>query len=241
MAQSKSRSAGGPRPYSKRSASPKRSPSRSGSSSGDSSGSRSRASSARQASPRKSSPSSKRSTARRGSSRSGGSTARGSNGRGRGDAVKQAVTSGAHSTKDTLTGSAQNTKDTLASGAKTAGDALGGAAQKAKGPALAGGAALVGLAGGLAIAGRSGRRRVLGVPVPGSRRPLVKVAVPRRTRTKVRGKDLIKAAGEVGSAGRQFGELAGEVRMVRQQLDAKRRRSPVEVVLEGLTARRPPD
>jgi hypothetical protein len=141
--------------------------------------------------------------------------------------VKQAVTGGAQSTKDTLTG-----------GAKTAGDALGGAAQKAKGPALAGGAALVGLAGGLAIAGRGGRRRVLGVPVPGSRRPLVKVAAPRRRRTKVLGKDLIKAAGEVGSAGRQVGELAGEVRLVRQQLDAKRRRSPVEVVLEGLTTRR---
>jgi hypothetical protein len=148
------------------------------------------------------------------------------------------VTSGAQSTKDTVAGGAHNTKDTLASSAKTAGNAVGGAAQKARGPALAGGAALIGLAGGLAIA-RGGRRRVLGVPVPGSRRPLVKVAVPRGTRARVRGKDLIKAAGEVGSAGRQVGELAGEVRMVREQLDTKRRRSPIEVVLQGLTARRP--
>jgi hypothetical protein len=132
-----------------------------------------------------------------------------------------------------VTSGAQSTT----SGAKTAGNALGGAAQKAKGPALAGGAALIGLAGGLAIA-RGGRRRVLGVPVPGTRRPLVKVAVPRGTRTRVRGKDVIKAAGEVGSAGRRVGELAGEVRMVREQLDTKRRRSPVEVVLQGLTARR---
>jgi hypothetical protein len=138
-----------------------------------------------------------------------------------------------------VTGGAQSTKDSLASGAKTAGNALGGAAQKAKGPALAGGAALVGLAGGLAIA-RGGRRRVLGVPVPGSRRPLVKISTPRSTRAKVRGKDLMKAAGEVGSAGRRVGELAGEVRMVREQMDAKRRRSPVEVVLEGLTSRRGP-
>jgi len=105
-------------------------------------------------------------------------------------------------------------------------------------PGLAGGAALVGLAGGLAIAGRGGRRRVLGVPLPKSRRPLVKVTAPRPGRNKVLGKDLIKAAGEVGSAGRKAGELAGEIRLVRQQLDANRRRSPIEVVLEGLTARR---
>jgi hypothetical protein len=153
--------------------------------------------------------------------------------------VKQVVTSGAQSTKDTLTGGSQGTKDTLAKGAKTAGDALGSAAQKARGPALASGAALVGLAGGLAIAGRGGRRRVLGVPVPRSQRPLVKVAVPRRTRTRVRRKDLVKAAGEVGSVGRQVGELASEVRLVREQREQNRRRSPVEVVLEGLTARRP--
>jgi hypothetical protein len=165
----------------------------------------------------KSRASGNRSAARRGSS----------NGRGRVSSAKRAAT-----------GAVQSTKDTVAGGAKTAGDALGGAAQKAKGPALTGGAALVGLAGGLAIAGRGGRRRVLGMPVPGSRRPLVKLTVPRR-KTKVRGKDLIKAAGEVGTAGRQFGELAGEVRLVRQRLDSRPRRSPVEVVLEGLTARRP--
>jgi hypothetical protein len=238
MAQSKSRSAAGSRPSTKRSASANRPSSRSGSNSSD--GSKSRASGARQASARKGSSSGRASTGRRSSSssssRSRSSKAQ-SNGKGRIGAAKEAVTSGAQSTKDTLTAGAQGTKESLASGARTAGDALGGAAQKAKGPALAGGAALIGLAGGLAM-GRGGRRRVLGVPVPGSRGPLIKVAVPRRTRTKVRGKDLIKAAGQVGSAGRQVGDLAGEVRMVREQLDAKRRRSPVEVVLEGLTARR---
>jgi hypothetical protein len=132
--------------------------------------------------------------------------------------------------------SAQNAVETVSSGAKSAGGALGSVAQKAKGPALAGGAALAGLAGGLVIAGRSGPRRVLGVPVPGTRAPLVKVKVPRRTR----GKDLLKAAGQVGSAGRQVGELANEVRLAREQIaSGNRRRSPVEVVLEGLTARGP--
>jgi hypothetical protein len=122
----------------------------------------------------------------------------------------------------------------VAAGARTAGGTLGSVAQKAKGPALAGGAALAGLAGGLAIAGRNGPRRVLGVPLPGTTRPLVSVKAPRRRR----GKDLLKAAGEVGSAGRQVGELAREMRLVREQMsNGNRKRSPVEVVLDGLTAR----
>jgi hypothetical protein len=50
---------------------------------------------------------------------------------------------------------------------------------------------------------------------------------------------LVKAAGQLGSAGKQAGALANELRLVREHLDAPRRRSPVEVVLEGLTARRP--
>jgi hypothetical protein len=134
-----------------------------------------------------------------------------------------------------VTSGAQTAKKTVATGAKTAGGALGGVAQKAKGPALAGGAALAGLAGGLVIAGRSGPRRVLGVPVPGTRRHLVKVTAPRRARSK----DLLKAAGQVGSAGRQVGELATEVRRVREQMDSSRRGSIAAAVLEGLVGRRP--
>jgi len=131
---------------------------------------------------------------------------------------------------------AQNTKESLANGAKSAGGAVGGAARKAKGPALAGGAALAGLAGGLAVAGSRGPKRVLGVPVPGTASPLVKVKVPRRTRSRV-GKDLIKASREVGTVGRQVGELTSEMRQVREHLDSTKRRSPIEVVLQGLTAR----
>jgi len=97
-------------------------------------------------------------------------------------------------------------------------------------------AALAGLVGGMAIASRGARRKVLGVPVPGTRRPLVKIKTPRRNSV---AKDVAKAAGQMGSAGRQMAELATEVRLARQQLDNGRRRSPVEVVLEGLTSRRP--
>jgi hypothetical protein len=89
----------------------------------------------------------------------------------------------------------------------------------------------------MAIAARGGRRKVLGVPVPGTRRPLVKIKTPRRNNV---AKDVVKAAGQMGNAGRQMAELATEVRLARQQLDSSgnRRRSPVEVVLEGLTTRR---
>jgi hypothetical protein len=124
---------------------------------------------------------------------------------------------------------------TVANGAQQTGHAIGDAASKAKGPALAGGAALAGVVGGMAIAARGGRRRVMGIPVPGTRRPLVQIKAPRR---KHLAKDVVKAAGTMGKAGGHAAELASEVRLAREQLDSRRRRSPIEVVLEGLTARR---
>lgn len=130
----------------------------------------------------------------------------------------------------------QSTRKTVASGAQGAGQAIGSAASKVKGPALAGGAAIAGLVGGMAIASRGSRRRVLGVPVPGTRRPLIKVKRPARVNTT---RDLMKAAGHMGNAGRQMAELASEVRLARQEVGNGRRRSPVEVVLDGLTSRHP--
>jgi hypothetical protein len=47
-------------------------------------------------------------------------------------------------------------------------DTLKDAATKAKGPAVAVGAAAAGLAGGLVLKGRMGRRKILGVPMPRS-------------------------------------------------------------------------
>ena len=119
---------------------------------------------------------------------------------------------------------ARSTKNQAVNGAKSAGSEIGSAAQKAKGPALAAGAALAGLAGGLLIAGRSKPRRVLGIPLPGTRRPLIEI------KRRNRGKDLLKAAS-------QAGELAGEMRLAREELHTSRRRSPIEVVLDGLTHR----
>jgi hypothetical protein len=168
---------------------------------------------------------------------------RSSNGKGAVESVKDTVGGGAKSAKDavkdTVGGGAKSAKESITNGVQSTGDAVTTAAKKAKGPALAGGAALAGLAGGLAIASRAGGpRRVLGVPVPGTRRSLVKINTPRRVKARSTSKDLLKAAGEVGSAGRQVGELVTEVQRVRTELDRGRRRSPVEVVLEGLTSRR---
>jgi hypothetical protein len=143
------------------------------------------------------------------------------------------------SVKDTVRGGAKSTKDSITSGVQSTGDAVSPAAKKAKGPALAGAAALAGLAGGLAIASRAGGpRRVLGLPVPGTRRSLIKINTPRRVKARGASKDLLKAAREVGSAGRRVGELVTELQRVRAELDRGHQRSPVEVVLEGLTSRR---
>jgi len=118
-------------------------------------------------------------------------------------------------------------RNAVTEGAQTAGQAVGTVASSAKVPAVAGGAALAGLAGGMALAARRGRRRVLGVPVPGTRAPLVKIKAGRNPSAK----QLLKTGG-------QMAQLANEVRLARRQLDGGRRRSPIEVVLDGLTARR---
>jgi hypothetical protein len=151
---------------------------------------------------------------RRASSSRGGSSSRGSS---NGGPVASA--------RDSVVDGAQSAGRAVGSAASDAGRAVGSAANAAKVPAVAGGAALAGLVGGVALA-RGSRRRVLGVPVPGTRRPLVKIN-GRGSGTK----QLMKT-------GRQMAELAIEVRQARQQLATERRRSPIEVVLDGLTARR---
>ena len=178
--------------------------------------------------------------------KSGASTARepSSSARSPGAAAKpkSAGRSAASSRSRDGRGNVDAAKDTLGS----AGSAVGTAAKKAKMPAIAGGAALAGLAGGIALAARTGPKRVLGVPIPGTRKPLVKingptikVKNPRSSQAKSVSEDLLKAAGQVGSAGRQVGDVLNEVQRVRGAWeDRSRRRSPIEVVLESLTQRR---
>jgi hypothetical protein len=96
-------------------------------------------------------------------------------------------------------------------------------------PLVAGGAAIAGAAGGMALAAsKKGRRSGIGKAI--SRRPKVKVS----------GKDMAKAAKEVGNFSAQVGELATELQRARESANGNggKHRSPVEVVLQGLTARR---
>jgi hypothetical protein len=92
---------------------------------------------------------------------------------------------------------------------------------------MAGGAALAGAAGGLALGARRTRRNGVGAR-----------ALSRRPQVKVRSQDLARVAKEVGSFGAQMGRLATELQQTREAVGNDRHRSPVEVVLDGLTARR---
>jgi hypothetical protein len=116
---------------------------------------------------------------------------------------------------------------TVREGVKSAGGALGDVSKKAKVPALAAGAGLAGLAGGVALAGRNSRKRVLGVPMP------------TKGGAEAVSRNLAEAAKNVGSFGEGMGSLAAEVRRVRESVaEDANGRSPIEVVLQGLTRRR---
>jgi hypothetical protein len=103
-----------------------------------------------------------------------------------------------------------------------AGHSIGRAANKAKTPLIAGGAAAAGAAGGLALGAHQARKS------KGLRRPKVKI----------RSQDLARAARDVGQFGMDVGQLAGELRKNREVANGASHRSPVEVVLDGLTHRR---
>jgi hypothetical protein len=110
--------------------------------------------------------------------------------------------------------------------AKEAGKTVGRAAKKAKVPLLAGGAALAGAAGGIAVGAHQARRhKGLGIG---------------KTISKVDADEIANAAKRVGSFGAQMGQMAGELQRARNGTNGVKR-SPVEVVLEGLTSRRSSD
>jgi hypothetical protein len=82
------------------------------------------------------------------------------------------------------------------------------------------------LAGGVALGSRArSRRKVMGVPVP------------RRSVLKASTKNLASSAKNVASFGEQLAELTTEVKRTREAVQGDEKRSPIEVVLEGLTHR----
>jgi len=111
-------------------------------------------------------------------------------------------------------GTVANAKDASIRAAKSTGDAVGSSAKKLRTPAIAAGAGLAGVAGGIALT-RSRQRKVLGVPLPG------------RGTTK-----------NLAGAVKNIGALAEQVRVAGEAVGGNEaRRSPIEVVLEGLTRR----
>ena len=98
--------------------------------------------------------------------------------------------------------------------------AVGSIAARAKGPAMAGGAALVGLAGGLALSRNKRRNGILGrIPTPNVSKP--KLSMP-----KVKPDDALKtigkAAGEVAQRSERIGAVASEVQKASDALEKKR-------------------
>jgi len=91
-------------------------------------------------------------------------------------------------------------------------------AKKAKGPALAGGAALVGLAGGMAM--KNGRKRgVLDrLPTPSMKRP--KLSMP-DVKPDAALKSIGKAAGAVAQRSHRVGEVAAELEKASNAISKK--------------------
>jgi hypothetical protein len=120
-------------------------------------------------------------------------------------------------------------RDTVGDVGKKAASTTGKAVSKAKVPLIASGAALAGVAGGLALnSTRSKGTKVLGVKMP-------------KTKVKIRSKDLVKAADRVAGAGEQIGRVSTGFRELQGTSDPDHgnghHRSPLEVVIEGLTRR----
>ena len=102
-----------------------------------------------------------------------------------------------------------------------------GTARMLKASAIAGGAAAAGVVGGMALA-RKGPSKILGVRMPTT------------SGSQAVSQNLAEAAKQVGSFGERVGELATEIRLVREGVSNTHTRSPIEVVLQGLTSRSKP-
>ena len=88
------------------------------------------------------------------------------------------------------------------------------AVEKAKGPAIAGGAALVGLAGGLALKNGKKRNGLGSMP-----RPKINLSMPKPKGSTV--KILGGAAKEIAKGGYKIGQLTSEVQKVRQAVEGQ--------------------
>jgi len=114
-------------------------------------------------------------------------------------------------------------------------DAAVATARRTPAPARAAALAAAGLAGGLAVGARLPRRRGI---LPGRRRRVLGVPIGREPASLTAAKALAEGAKRFAAATGPLAAAGDDVREVRRQLEQANRRSPVEVLLDGLTHRR---
>jgi hypothetical protein len=120
-------------------------------------------------------------------------------------------------------------KDATTKGATAAGSAVTSAAEKLKTPLIAAGTGLAGVAAGVAFT-RKKSNGISGIhlPSPGTGRATTK--------------GLGEAAKNIGMLAERTGKVAQQVRVASEAIAeggaTRKSRSPIEVVLEGLTSRR---
>lgn len=120
----------------------------------------------------------------------------------------------------------QDPSDFLKGQAHKAGETLRPFAEKTGPPTLAAGAALAGLATGLALASRGPRRLS---DLPDAARSVVTAGST--------AKMLLRTTRELHATACTINDVASEMRKLRELAQASRGRSPIEVVLQGLTRR----
>lgn len=141
-----------------------------------------------------------------------------------------ASTRGKRTTSSRSSGTPKRRSSTSASSSRRGGgtqnqSTVGAIAARAKGPAMAGGAALVGLAGGLALSRNKRRNGILGrIPTPNVSKP--KLSTPKVSMPKVKPDEALKtigkAAGEVAQRSERIGAVASEVQKASDTLEKRR-------------------
>jgi hypothetical protein len=123
-------------------------------------------------------------------------------------------------------GTVDAAKDATAKGAKTAGGAITSVAKKLKMPLIAAGTGAAGLAAGVALSQKKGRGAS-------------SISLPSRSGTERAAKGLGEGAKNIGTLAERIGQVAEQVRVASEAVGegSRKSRSPIEVVLEGLTSR----
>ncbi len=118
--------------------------------------------------------------------------------------------------------------------AREAGESVTEAAGRAKGPLVAAGATAAALAGGFAL-GRAGSKRAGLLP---RRQKVLGLRVGPKTGIERMADVLEQLADGLGSAAGKAASATDDVQKIREGLEQANRRSPIEVLLDGLTHRR---